>query len=91
MSEINDYLEYNSNKTNKNLVEEVCSMEGHPDRFIKRYNCVVCGTAILLEFWDKSRCFGIGSVLKDNKMPEFCPKCGTYVHGLKEVVEDNKI
>ena len=43
-----------------------------------------CGLLIKSETWEKEHCFGSGTVLKENKMPNFCPECGAVVKGEKE-------
>lgn len=48
----------------------------------KRFYCP-CGQLIRTEAWDEKRCFGEGTILKENVMPRFCPTCGVKMD-LKE-------
>ena len=34
---------------------------------------------IRTESWDEKRCFGEGTILKDNSMPRYCPNCGAKI------------
>ena len=43
----------------------------------KKYLCPVCKRVIKRETWDSKRCFGEGTILKDNTVPRYCPNCGT--------------
>ena len=53
-------------------------MQFNKDRYYytKRYLCRNCNKEIKSESWEKDRCFGGGTVLKDNTMPNCCPNCG---------------
>ena len=53
-------------------------MRGDKDRFYytKRYLCRNCEYQIKTESWEKDRCFGAGTIFKENSMPNFCPNCG---------------
>lgn len=42
----------------------------------KRLLCASCGVEIKMESWTQDHCFGEGTILRDNKMPNFCPNCG---------------
>lgn len=50
----------------------------------KRFYCS-CGQLIRTEAWDEKRCFGEGTILKENVMPRFCPNCGAK---MTEVQDD---
>lgn len=59
-----------------NLVETREPIDGHPTWYRKHLCCSVCGVQIRLESWTEERCFGAGTILRENEMPSFCPKCG---------------
>ena len=61
------------------LIETREPIEGHPNWYRKRLCCDQCGEQIRLESWDGKRMFGAGTVLRENKMPNFCPTCGAKV------------
>lgn len=48
-----------------------------------RLVCSGCNAVLAILNYDRSemppRCFGIGSVLKNGKLPKYCPNCGTAV------------
>lgn len=52
-------------------------IENHPTWYRKHLCCSECGTEIRSESWNESRCFGAGTILKDNTVPNFCPVCGS--------------
>lgn len=71
------------------LVEKREWMEGHVGRwYYRRFYCAVCGAKIRTESWDAERCFGCGTILSDNTMPDFCPHCGTKISFLTEHGEE---
>lgn len=61
-------------------------MRGNKDRFYytKRYLCRNCEYQIKTESWEKDRCFGAGTIFKENSMPNFCPNCGADMRPIKE-------
>ena len=50
----------------------------------KRLSCE-CGTLILVQTWTKTRPIGNATILKDNKIPNFCPMCGKKLATTEEV------
>lgn len=42
----------------------------------KKFFCSKCGLLIKTETWDSRYMFGMGTVLTDNRTPNFCPNCG---------------
>ena len=55
-------------------------IEGYHDRWYRKiFCCAKCGMKIWTESWDEKRCFGAGTILKDNSMPRYCPKCGAML------------
>ena len=56
--------------------------------FTRKYLCRNCKRQIMSESWNEHRCFGGGTILRDNTMPSFCPYCGAV---LKEDSEDGKV
>lgn len=54
-------------------------IEGYQGRWYrKKFFCPTWETEIRMEAWDKKRCFGVSTILKDNEMPKFCPNCGKH-------------
>ena len=47
----------------------------------KFFYCPNCDQLIRTESWDDHRMFGSGTVLKTNKMPNYCPYCGAKMDG----------
>lgn len=64
------------------LIEKREWIEGYENRWYrKKFYCASCGIKIKIESWDKKRCFGEGTILQDNDMPNFCPNCGADLRG----------
>lgn len=64
-------------KTGTPLLEKRLWIEGYENRWYrKNFYCASCGIKIRTESWDEKRCFGEGTILKKNDMPNFCPHCG---------------
>ena len=40
-----------------------------------------CGQLIKTEMWNEKYCFGSGTVLKSNAIPNYCPNCGAKMDG----------
>ena len=53
-------------------------VEGHP-AYRKILFCPSCGTKLRIESWTTQRCFGAGTILKDNRNPKYCPDCGVKI------------
>lgn len=45
----------------------------------KKFFCEKCDLLISTETWDSTRMFGLGTILKDNKIPNYCPNCGVEI------------
>ena len=58
------------------LTETREPIEGHPTWYRKHLCCSECGVQIRLESWNEVRCFGAGTILRENEMPKYCPNCG---------------
>lgn len=41
--------------------------------------CPSCWENLKIEFWTTKRCFGKGTILKNNKNPKYCPDCGQRI------------
>ena len=64
----------------ENLIEKREWIEGYCDRWDRKiFCCAKCGIKIRTESWDEKRCFGEGTILKDNSMPRYCPNCGAKI------------
>lgn len=62
------------------LLEKREWIEGYENRWYrKKFYCASCGIKIRTESWNEKRCFGEGTILQDNNMPNFCPNCGADV------------
>lgn len=61
-----------------------CKIVNQKKSYRKVYACD-CGYIILSEIWDekvqdsKNRCIGSGTILKDNKLPRYCPNYGQII------------
>lgn len=63
-----------------NLIEKREWIEGYRDRWYRKiFYCSKCSMKIRTESWDEKRCFGEGTILKDNSMPRYCPNCGAKI------------
>lgn len=60
------------------LREDIGEAEGRPAHR-RRYYCEYCGELIRTESWTDKRCFGAGTILVNNEMPNFCPNCGAEI------------
>ena len=47
----------------------------------KRFFCPNCDLLIKTELWNERYRFSIGTVLKTDEMPKYCPECGTKLKG----------
>lgn len=52
--------------------------EGRPSH-LREYFCEHCAELIRTESWTDERCFGAGTILKNNEMPNFCHNCGAEI------------
>ena len=43
------------------------------------YQCPSCNVIIAVESWDRVYCFGSSTIMKDNRVPAFCPECGQKI------------
>lgn len=71
------------------LLEKREWIEGYENRWYrKKFYCASCGIKIKFESWDEKRCFGKGTILRDNNMPNFCPNCGAEIRTPVETARD---
>lgn len=59
---------------------DVCDVDEEKGWYRRLLYCP-CGQLIKTETWDAKRCFGTGTVLRENKMPKHCPNCGAKMNG----------
>lgn len=45
----------------------------------KKCFCTNCDLLISTETWDSVRMFSLNTILKDNKVPNYCPNCGVQI------------
>lgn len=57
---------------------EIAKVEGW---YRKKYYCPICDLLLRIESYDSKYMFGESSVLKTNKMPNYCPNCGAKMKG----------
>ena len=58
-------------------------VEGHR-AYRKYFDCPNCGSLLKTESWTTVRCFGGGTMLKDNSEIRFCPQCGQKIDWSEE-------